>query len=83
MPPKKMMTSEAKSQGDSGRGTGTGSKIVYFICPICEWRMREPAIPIVNWYQLALIYLITRENKGNSKGENGVVVLILWFTCMI
>ena len=29
------------------------------------------------------LYTITRENKGNSKGENEVVVLILWFIIYI
>lgn len=63
-------------QGGLGLGTGTGSKIIiYFICPMCEWRMREHAIPIVNWYQpqggggyqLALIYFNNRKQREQQR----------------
>ena len=53
--------------GGLGSGTGTGSKIIYFICPMWEWRMREHAIPIVHWYQVALIYLNNRKQREQQR----------------
>lgn len=34
---------------------------------MCEWRMREHAIPIVNRYQLALIYFNNRKQRKQQR----------------